>query len=364
MIVGVPREIKEGENRVAMTPAGVHALVRAGHQVLVEQSAGQASGLTDAEYETAGARIVPSSAEVLAEATLVVKVKEPQPSEFHLLRPDHILFTYLHLASSLEVTRALLTAGLTAVGYETIQLPDGRLPLLIPMSEVAGKRATQIGAWCLEAHQQGRGILLGGVPGVAPGEVVILGCGTVGTNAAKVAMGMGAQVTVLDVDHDRLRYLSDIMHGTLITVYADPYTIARACRYADLLIGAVLIPGERTPKLVTREMVQNMRPGSVIVDVSIDQGGCVATAHPTTNAQPIYLECGVVHYAVPNMPAAVPRTSTFALANATIPYILKLAALGVEQAAQQDPAIQAGINVQAGRIVHPGVAHAWAGTLT
>jgi alanine dehydrogenase len=360
MIVGVPTEIKEGENRVALTPACVRALLAEGHQTLIQAGAGLHSGLEDKDFVAAGATIVDTAEEVYASAAMVVKVKEPLPSEYPLLRPGLILFTYLHLASSRELTQALVDAGVSAVGYETIQLPKGRLPLLVPMSEVAGRLAPQFGAACLDAHMGGRGVLLGGVPGVPPAEVVIIGCGEVGLNAAKVAMGMGAHVTVLDVDHERLRYLDDIMHGNLITVNANPLTIARACAYADLVIGAVLIPGARAPRLVTEEMVREMRPGAVIVDVSIDQGGCVETSELTTHAHPVIVKHGVLHYGVPNMPAAVPRTSTFALANATCPYVVRIASAGLSQAAAEDPAIAAGINVAHGRIMHPAVARAFA----
>ena len=359
MIIGVPTETKEGENRVAVTPAGVRALVEEGHRVLVQSGAGVRSGVEDKDYVAAGATAIGTAEEVFAAADMVVKVKEPLPAEYPLLRPDLIVFTYLHLASSRELTRALLDSGATAVAYETIQLADGQLPLLEPMSEIAGKLATQIGAWCLETHVGGRGVLLGGVPGVAPAEVVVIGCGTVGLNAAKVAMGMGAQVTVLDINLDRLRYINDIMHGSLITVHANPLTVTRACAYADLLIGAVLIPGARAPKVVTEEMVMMMRPRAVIVDVAIDQGGCVATSELTTHAKPTVEKHGVLHYGVPNMPAAVPRTSTFALANATCPYIARIASTGLQQAAAEDPAIAAGINVVNGQIRHSAVARAY-----
>jgi alanine dehydrogenase len=361
MIIGIPREIKDGENRVAATPAGVYTLVHEGHEVVMQRGAGLGSGITDVEYREAGAHLLKTAAEVFRRAELILKVKEPLAPEYELLRPDHVLFTYLHLASSVELTRALLAIGLTGVAYETIQTADGRLPLLMPMSEVAGKLATQFGAWCLEKHQGGRGILLGGVPGVPPAEVVIIGCGSVGISAAKVAIGMGAHVTVVDINHDRLKYLDDVMHGNVTTLYSNPYDIARAAAWADLLIGAVLIPGARAPKLVSEAAVRGMKPGAVIVDVAIDQGGCVATIRPTTHSDPTYLKHHVVHYGVTNMPAAVPRTSTFALTNATLPYVSQIASLGLNRAMAADPALAMGLNVRAGEIVHPAVKAAFRG---
>lgn len=359
MVIGVPKEIKEGENRVALTPAGVRALANDGHRVLIETAAGERSGIPDEEYEEHGGTVTASADDVFGEAELLVKVKEPQPVEYERLREGQVLFTYLHLASSREVTEVLLERGVTAVGYETVERDDGSLPLLTPMSEIAGKMAAQAGAWLLGAHAGGRGILPGGVPGVPPAEVVILGCGTVGSNAAKVAVGMGAQVTIMDIDHERLRYLDDVMHGNAITVYSDPHTIQRAAGYADVLIGAVLIPGAKAPTLVTEGMVRDMKQGSVIVDVAVDQGGCVETARATTHADPVYVEHGVLHYAVPNMPAAVPRTSTFALCNATISYLRRIANMGLEAAAASDEALKRGINVRAGKIEHHAVADAF-----
>ncbi len=359
MIIGVPKEIKDGENRVAITPAGTHTLIMEGHTVLVQSGAGLGSGLQDEEYRQAGAELISDPAEIYARAEMILKVKEPQPNEYAWLKREHILFTYLHLASSAELTQALLQIGLTAIGYETIQTPDGRLPLLTPMSEVAGKMAAQVGAWCLEKHQGGKGILLGGVPGVPPAHVVVIGCGVVGTNAAKIAAGMGAKVTVMDINHDRLKYLDDVLPGHVSTAYATPYAIAEAAVTADLLIGAVLIPGALAPKLVTEETVKAMSPYSVIVDVAIDQGGCVETIRPTSHSQPIYIQHEVLHYAVPNIPAAVPRTSTFALTNATLPYVRKIAGLGVEAALEQDASIYAGLNVRGGEIVHPAVKEAF-----
>lgn len=359
MIVGVPREIKEGENRVGLTPAGARGLTADGHQVLVETGAGEQSGLADDEYVAHGAEIVDSADEVFERADMLVKVKEPQPSEYDKLRADQVLFTYLHLASEPDVTRMLLERNVAAVAYETVERPDGSLPLLTPMSEVAGKMATQVGAELLLAHRGGRGILMGGVPGVPPADVVILGCGMVGTNAAKLAAGMGAHVTILDINHDRLRYLAEVMHGNVITVYSDEHTIHRAAGYADLLIGAVLIAGARAPTLVTGDMVRDMKTRSVIMDVAVDQGGCVETIRPTTHAQPTYIVHDVVHYGVPNMPAGVPRTSTYALCNATIPYVRKIATLGLDRAAEEDGAICKGINVRNGEIQHPAVAKAF-----
>lgn len=359
MIIGVPREIKDGDNRVSLTPAGADALVRAGHTVLVEQTAGVGSGFGDAEYAEAGASLVTEAADLWACAELVVKVKEPLPAEYQYLRSDLLLFTYLHLAGAPELTRALLDSGVTALAYETVQRPDGSLPLLIPMSEVAGKLATQIGARCLEKPSGGRGVLISGVPGVPPAEVVILGCGAVGVNAAKVALGMGASVTILDVNHERLKYLDDILQNRVVTVYSNAYNLARAVGYADLFIGAVLIPGARAPHLVTEAMVKRMKPGSVIVDVAVDQGGCVETTRPTSHSAPTYVLHDVVHYAVPNMPALVPRTSTFALSNATLPYIARLAAANLDQVLSADPELARGLNVREGKIVHPVVAEAF-----
>jgi len=355
MVIGVPKEIKPGERRCAITPAGVQRLVLRGHQVLVETQAGLGSGLPDEQLQAAGAEVCATAGEVFARADMILKVKEPLEEEWPLLRSGQIIFTYLHLASSRELTEALQKAGVTGVGYETIQRPDGQLPLLTPMSEIAGKLAMQEAASALNVHRGGRGILVGGVPGVPPAEVVVIGAGTVGVNAVKVAMGLGAHVTILDIDHDRLRYLDDIMHGNCITVYSDPVTVARAARYADVLIGAVLIPGARAPKLVTEEMVKEMRSGSVVLDVAIDQGGCVQTSEVTTHEQPVVIKHGVLHWGVPNMPAAVPRTATLALTNATISYAVKIADLGLDEAAARFPDIAAGINVRNGEIVHAGV---------
>jgi alanine dehydrogenase len=357
--IGVPKEIKSGETRVAVTPEGVRVLAQSGHVVLVESGAGLLAGIDDEQFSAAGATMLPGAADVFASAEMIVKVKEPLPPEYSRLQPGQVLFAYLHLAASRELTDALLASGAVCIGYETVQRADGSLPLLTPMSEVAGRLAAQAGASCLERSHGGRGVLLSGVPGVPPAEVVIVGCGVVGFNAAKVAVGMGAHVTILDVNHDRLRYLDEIMHGNVITVYSNRYTLARAAAYADLLIGAVLVPGARAPKLVSRQMVRRMKRGAVIVDVAVDQGGCVETIHPTSHSEPTYLLYGVLHYGVPNIPAAVPRTSTHALTNATLPYALALADKGFERALAEDTALRRGVNLVAGRVAHPAVAEAF-----
>lgn len=360
MIIGVPKEIKDHENRVGMTPAGVEELVkRHGHRVLVEKGAGEGSGISDDEYAAAGAEIVEAHDQVYQRAELIVKVKEPLPSEYALLRRDQIVMTYLHLAAFPELTEELVRENVVAIGYETIQRPDGSLPCLMPMSEVAGRMAVQIGAQYLEKVKGGRGVLLGGVPGVPPAEVVIIGAGTVGTNAARVALGMGAHVTIIDISVERLRFLEEVLHGNLMTVVSNRYNIERSVRYADLLIGAVLVPGAKAPTLVTEAMVASMKPGAVIIDVAVDQGGCIETVdRATTHSDPIYVKHGVVHYAVPNMPGAVPRTSTHALTNATLPYIVEVANRGYQEAARQNPALAKGVNICQGRVVHPEVANA------
>jgi alanine dehydrogenase len=357
MLIGLPKEIKDGENRVGLTPGAVKALARRGHQVLVESNAGMGSFLSDDEYRAAGAEIVPDAADAWA-AEMVVKVKEPIPGEYHYLRSDHLLFTYLHLAADRQLTDALLESGITAIAYETVQTGEGKLPLLMPMSEVAGRMATQVGATYLERHHGGRGVLLGGVPGVAPAQVTILGGGTVGTNAAKVALGMGAQVTVLDINHDRLQYLDDIFQGRLQTRTSNEYSVELAVFNADLVIGAVLIPGGRAPLLVTRAMLSQMRQGAVIVDVAVDQGGCIETTRPTTHSDPIYVIDGVVHYGVANMPGAVPRTSTFALVNQTMSYALSIANAGLDAIRQSEPLLH-GLNTHAGKLTHKAVAEAF-----
>jgi alanine dehydrogenase len=356
MIVGVPKEVKVKENRVAMTPGGVAALVKRGHTVLVQSSAGIGSGITDDEYQTEGAQIVSSSEEAWA-AQMVVKVKEPISSEYGFLRPDLLLFTYLHLAADSKLTNALLESGTSGVAYETVQLEDGSLPLLTPMSEVAGRLAPQVGADCLLKPHGGRGVLLGGVPGVVPGRVVIIGGGVVGTNAAKIAAGMGARVTILDVSHRRLQYLDDVFGGRVRTLASNEANVRETLRTADLVIGGVLIPGARAPHLVTKDMLATMPEGSVIVDVAVDQGGCVETIHATTHDDPTYVVDGVVHYGVANMPGAVPRTSTFALTNQTIGYALKLADHGL-QALTGDKALLRGLNTHHGKLTYQGVADA------
>ena len=356
MIIGVPKEIKTLENRVAMTPAGVEALTGRGHQVLVEQGAGTGSGLDDQRYIDAGARIV--SAKEAWKATMVIKVKEPIASEYQYLRDDLILFTYLHLAAERELTDALLAAGTTAIAYETVQTPDGLLPLLTPMSEVAGRMATQVGAHYLEKHQGGRGMLLGGVPGVSPATVVILGGGVVGTNAAKIAMGMGARVIIMDLSHRRLQYLDDVFQGRMTTMSSNEANIRTYLKEANLLIGAVLIPGAKAPNLVSRDMLSSMQDGSVIVDVAVDQGGCVETIKATTHANPTYVVDGVVHYGVANMPGAVPHTSTFALVNQTIPYAMKLAEHGFAALAM-DSTLAGGLNCHQGKLTYEAVGQAF-----
>ena len=355
MQIGLPKEIKVKENRVALTPGGVATLVRRGHQVTVERGAGLGSGIADHEYETAGATLG-SAADAWA-AEMVVKVKEPVASEYGYLRPDLLLFTYLHLAADRPLTDALMQSGTAAVAYETVQLPDGSLPLLMPMSEVAGRLSVQAGAYHLQKPVGGRGVLLGGVPGVQAGHVVIVGGGVVGTNAAKMAMGLGAKVTVLDVSHRRLTYLDDVFFGKLTTMMSSEANIRALLPETDLLIGAVLIPGAKAPHLVTRDMLPLMQEGSVIVDVAVDQGGCVETIHPTTHDDPTYLVDGVIHYGVANMPGAVPRTSTFALTNQTLPYALLLADHGLN-ALHRNPALLRGLNTLRGQLTYAGVADA------
>ena len=357
MRIGLPKEIKDNESRVGMTPGAVKALTKRGHKVLVEKSAGVESSISDEEYQAAGADIVPYAEDAWT-ADMVVKVKEPIASEYNYLRQDLILFTYLHLASDKPLTEALLASGTTGIAYETVQTANGQLPLLTPMSEVAGRMATQVGATYLQKSHGGRGVLMGGVPGVAPANVVILGAGIVGTNAARVAVGLGAHVTVLDISHDRLKYLDDIYRGHLQTRISDEYNIEDVICEADLVIGAVLIPGGRAPWLITRNMLPTMRKGSVIVDVAVDQGGCVETTRATTHSNPTFEIDGVVHYCVANMPGAVPRTSTFALNNQTAVYTLHLANEGLD-AVRKDTALQLGLNTYQGAITHPAVAEAF-----
>ena len=356
MIIGVPKEIKDHETRVGLVPSGVTALRQAGHEVLVETHAGEGSSITDREYIEAGAAILESAAGLWGRADLVVKVKEPQPAEYPCFRPGLILFTYLHLAPQPELTGRLLAARVNGVAYETILETDGSLPLLTPMSEVAGRMAVQVGAQYLERPYGGRGILLGGVPGVAPANVVILGGGVVGTNAAKMAVGMGAHVILIDRNLNRLRELDDIFGGRLVTMASNSYTIAGSVLSADLVIGSVLIPGASAPKLVRRETIASMKRGAVVVDVAIDQGGCFETSHATTHTDPIFVVDGVIHYCVSNMPAAVPHTSTFALTNATFPYLLELANKGLKGACQTHAALRAGVNTYNGYVTHSGVA--------
>ncbi|WP_337101715.1 alanine dehydrogenase [Paenibacillus sp. YIM B09110] len=358
MLIGVPKEIKQSEYRVALTPAGVTMLKAAGHEVLIEEGAGSGSGFEDSDYMREGANIVSTAAEVWGKADMIMKVKEPLAEEFGYFREGLLLFTYLHLAAAADLTKALVERGVTAIAYETIQLPNGSLPLLTPMSEVAGRMSVQVGAQFLEAFNGGRGVLLGGVPGVPPAEVVIIGGGIVGTNAAKIALGMGANVVILEKSADRMRYLDDVFGGRLRTLMSSPLNIAEAVSHADLLIGAVLIPGARAPQLVTDQMVQMMRKGSVIVDVAVDQGGSIETVdRPTTHKDPIYMKHGVVHYAVANIPGAVPRTSTFALTNATISYALDLANNGLDAVRRSVP-LQKGVNTHAGNVTYEPVAAA------
>jgi len=357
MKVGVPRETKTREYRVAMTPAGVRELTRHGHEVLVETSAGDGSGISDQAYVDAGARIVPLAADAWG-AELVVKVKEPQAAEFGFLREGLILYTYLHLAAEPALTQELLRKRVKGVAYETIQTPDGRLPLLRPMSEVAGRMATQVGAGCLEKERGGKGVLLGGVPGTRRGRVVILGGGVVGRNAATIAIGMGAQVTLFDVRAKTMEYMEDVFGSSIETLYSNAHNIAEAVRRADLVVGAVLVPGAVAPILVTEELVRTMEPGSVIVDVAVDQGGCIETCRPTTHDNPTYELHRVVHYCVPNMPGAVAQTSTWALTNVTADYTVKIASVGLEAAARQDSALALGINTYEGSVTCAPVAEA------
>ena len=359
MIIGVPREIKTNENRIALVPAGSEALVSAGHTVLVEREAGVGAGFVDEAYEATGATMVDTPDEVWSRAEMILKVKEPIAEEWPRMREGQVLFTYFHFAASEPLTNAVMESGATAIAYETVQLPTGELPLLTPMSEVAGRMAVQEGAKYLEKYYGGRGVLLGGVPGVESGTVVILGGGIVGSNAAKMAAGLGAQVVLLDVSLNRLRYLSDVMPANVLLLYSNRHNILNWAERADLLIGAVLLPGARAPKLLRREDLRRMKDGSVIVDVAVDQGGCVETIKPTTHEDPIYTIDGVIHYGVANMPGGVARTSTLALTNATFPYALTLANKGWERACREDRALALGANVVEGRVTYPGVAEAF-----
>ena len=364
MIVGLPKELKDNENRVGLVPVGVKLLCSAGHSVLVERGAGEGSGIRDTEYTAAGANLVEAADEVWARAEMIVKVKEPTPNEFTRLRDGQLLFTYLHLAPARALTDELLRRGITGIAYETITNDHGHLPLLTPMSEVAGRMSIQIGAYYLEKVNGGCGILLGGVPGVAAAHVTILGGGVVGVNATKMAVGLGATVTVIDRDLERLRYLDDVFGSRIRTLASNPYTIAESVAWSDLVIGAVLVPGAAAPKLVTRDMLKAMAAGSVIVDVAVDQGGCVETIAPTTHSAPTYYVEEVLHYGVTNMPGAVPRTSTYALTNATLPFVLKLASRGLVDAARADPHLLRGINTHRGKVTNAAVAESQARVFT
>ncbi|RCW46357.1 MULTISPECIES: alanine dehydrogenase [unclassified Halanaerobium] len=359
MIVGVPKEIKNNENRVAITAAGVEALTKAGHEVLIEKYAGKGSGIDDKEYISAGATILSDKKELFERAEMIMKVKEPLPEEYDYFHEDQLLFTYLHLAAEEKLTKALLDKKVVGVAYETIQTEDGSLPLLTPMSEVAGRLAAQEGAKFLEKPNGGRGVLLGGVPSVEPAKVVIVGGGIVGVNAAKMAVGLGADVTIMDIDQEKMRYIDDIFNGRVKTVMSNTYHVMEEVKKADLVIGAVLIPGAKAPSLVTEEMIKEMKEGAVIVDVAIDQGGCVEGTYPTTHDDPVFVRHGVVHYSVANMPGAVARTSTYALTNATLPYALKLANKGYKKAMVDDPALAKGLNTHEGELTYKAVADAF-----
>ncbi len=357
MIIGVPREIKSDENRVALTPGGAQVLQASGHSVLIEKEAGAGSGFKDNDYAFVGADLIQDPADIFAKADMIMKVKEPQPSEYKYLRKGQILFTFLHLGASIQLAEALLGSEVTGISYDTVQKSDGSLPLLAPMSEVAGKMAVQVGACYLEKNHGGSGVLLGGVPGVPPGHVVIIGGGMVGLNAAKVALGMGARVTLLDIDANKLRHIDDIFSGHVNTIISNLHWVNKMVAEADLLIGAVLIPGAKAPHIVTEEMITGMKTGSVVVDVAIDQGGCIETCDmPTTHSEPINVKHGVIHYSVANIPGAVPRTSTLALTNVTLPYAQKLADFGFEKAIRDDLALYRGVNTFKGHIVHETVA--------
>ena len=359
MIIGVPKEIKNNENRVGLTPAGVAELRKHGHTLLVQTGAGSGSGFDDAEYVQAGAQLLPAIADVYEQAEMIIKVKEPIPEEYPLIKENQLLFTYFHFASGEELTHAMIERTAICLAYETVELPSRALPLLIPMSEVAGRMAPQEGAKYLEKPLKGRGILLGGVPGVKPAHVLVLGAGIVGTQAAKVAAGLGAQVTIMDINLNRLRELDDFMPKNVVTQYSNEYNIREAIKTADLIVGAVLIPGAKAPHLITRDMLKTMRPGTVVVDVAVDQGGCIETCHPTTHEDPTFIIDDVVHYCVANMPGAVPYTSTLALTNATLPYAVKLANQGWQAACRHDAALRIGLNVVHGEVVYKGVAEAW-----
>jgi alanine dehydrogenase len=358
MVIGIPKEIKDHEYRVSLTPDGALILRQAGHEVWIEPSAGEGSGFTDEEYRQAGAAIASSKEEVFSKAELIVKVKEPLLSECHLFRPGQTVFTYLHLASLPELTKALLDRKVMAIAYETTAAKDGSLPMLKPMSEIAGRMSVQVGAHYLEKIHGGRGVLLAGVPGVEPGRVAVLGAGVVGASATRIAVGLGAQVTVINLDISRLEYLDDLYGGRIVTRAASSTAIEQAVREADLVIGAVLVPGAKAPKLVSRSLLSRMKGGAVVVDVSVDQGGCFETTRPTTHSDPVYMVDGVLHYCVANMPGIVPRTSTFALTNATLPYIVRLASDGVDRAIRAEPGLARGVNLKDGQVTCQGVAEA------
>jgi alanine dehydrogenase len=359
MIIGVPKEIKTNENRIALVPGGAETLVNAGHDVFIERGAGEGSGFEDEQYLAVGARLLDTADEVWQRADMIMKVKEPIAIEYPRMRRDQVVFTYFHFAADEKLTRAVIDSGCIAVAYETVQLPSGELPLLTPMSEVAGRMAVQQGAKYLEKFFGGRGILVGGVPGVEPATVVIIGGGIVGTNAAKMAAGLGARVVILDVSLERLRYLSDVMPANVTLLYSNRTNLLEQLEKADILIGAILLPGAKAPKLVRREDLPLMKPGAVIVDVAVDQGGCVETIRPTTHENPIYVVDGVIHYAVANMPGGVSRTSALALTNATFPYALRLASKGWRDACRDDRALAYGLNIVAGKVTYPGVAEAF-----
>jgi len=359
MIIGVPKEIKNNENRVGLTPSGAAELTKHGHTVYVQKTAGEGSGFSDSEYESAGAKMLPTIEETYAIAEMIIKVKEPIESEYELIKENQLVYTYFHFASYEQLTHAMIKNKSVCLAYETVELTDRSLPLLVPMSEVAGRMATQQGAKYLEKPLKGRGILLGGVPGVKPANVIVLGGGIVGTQAAKMAAGLGANVTILDISLNRLRELDDIMPANVTTLHSSHYNIKEVIQYADLIVGAVLIPGAKAPHLITRDMLKDMRPGTVLVDVAVDQGGCIETCKPTTHADPTYIIDGIVHYCVANMPGAVPYTSTLALTNATLPYAVRLANKGWEQACKEDKALALGLNVIKGDVVYKAVSEAF-----
>lgn len=359
MIIGIPKEIKNNENRVSLTPAGAMELVKRGHTLYIQSTAGDGSGFSDSEYEEAGAKILPTIEEVYAIAEMIMKVKEPIESEYALIKDNQLVFTYFHFASYRKLTEAMIESNAICLAYETVELPDRSLPLLVPMSEVAGRMATQEGAKYLEKPQKGRGILLGGVPGVPPAKVLVLGGGIVGTQAAKMAAGLGANVTILDISLPRLRQLEDIMPANVTTMYSNEYNIRRLIKNHDLIVGAVLIPGAKAPNLITRDMLKEMRPGTVLVDVAVDQGGCIETCRPTTHEDPTYIIDDIVHYCVANMPGAVPYTSTIALTNATLPYALQLADKGWINACKDNQPLEKGLNIVHGKVVYKAVADAF-----